>query len=216
MTAGLNKKKETYWSLKTNASHQVVKTRYNKVHYFPKLDIEISLFAQELSCQVRADKVLSETFIKQNWYQCIHCQVNTPNKKSNSAKTKIIFASGRCCHGPYHGLFLLQPLKKENIRDDMNLTYLHIYLNNWQAKHQQHSRSLAQKQGNAQKVIWEQEAFCENQDLMVPQPGSSGQLQQIFVHLMLLLTHKSLSPKRFETPHSSKVLQHYSVRYSPT
>lgn len=44
------------------------------------------------------------------------------NKKSMSVKTKIIFASGRCCHGPYHGLFLSQPLRKENIRDDMNLT----------------------------------------------------------------------------------------------
>lgn len=161
----------------------MVKPRYNKVHYFPdkaglSLKSTYSVFAQELSCQVKAHKFLSETFIKQNWYQCTCSQVNTPIKKSNSAKTKIIFASGRCCHGPYHGLFLLQPLKKENIRDDMNLTYLHIYLNNWQAKHQQHSRSLAQKQGNAQEVMWEQEAFFKkNQNLMVPQSGSSEQLQ---------------------------------------
>lgn len=125
-------------------------------------------------------------------------QVNTPNKKSNSAKTKIIFASGRCCHGPYHGLFLLQPLKKENIRDDMNLTYLHIYLNNWQAKHQQNSRSLAQKAGNAQKVMWEQEVFCEkNQNLisLAPQNNCSR-----YSHISRSFWHTNLCHQEMWNP----------------
>jgi len=90
MTTGLNKK-ETWWSLRLNASHKVVKSRY-QFHCFPdkaiiSLKSTYKVFIQVESCHTRADEHLSETFIKQNWYQCTHSQVNTPPIKKKKNQT---------------------------------------------------------------------------------------------------------------------------------
>lgn len=55
-------------------------TKWSKLDITKSTIFQSRVFAQELSCQVRADEFLSETFIKQNWYQCT-CQVNTLKKK---------------------------------------------------------------------------------------------------------------------------------------